>query len=126
MELHRLMRFGPLGRHEGNARRNLYRVSVLPDAEVSHRQGDALRRAADAHPLRTQHFPSQEVTKTYCSFKAFNELYKPEAGAKCSSDEAQGTYVCAARGDAGNGAVVIVNRDTGGQCISLEVTGGDQ
>lgn len=81
----------------------------------------------DALPTRTYcglyYFPSQKVTKTYYSFKAFNELYKLGTAVKCSSDEAQGIYVCAARGDAGTGVVLIVNRNAVGQRIPLEVAG---
>jgi hypothetical protein len=81
----------------------------------------------DALPQRSYcglyYFPSLKVTKTYYSFKAFNELYKLVTAVECSSDVRKGVYVCAAKGDSTVGAVLIVNRNTVGQRVKLEVTG---
>lgn len=81
----------------------------------------------DALPTRTYcglyYFPSQKVTKTYYSFKAFGELYKLGTAVECSSEEQKGVYVCAARDAAANGAVLIVNRSAVGQNVRLEVVG---
>jgi len=81
----------------------------------------------DALPTRTYcglyYFPSQKVTKTYYSFKAFNELHKLGTAVDCSSDEKEGIYVCAAKDDASRGAVLIVNRNAVGQSVQLEITG---
>ncbi len=81
----------------------------------------------DALPTRKYcglyYFPSQKVTKTYYSFKAFNALYKLGTAVECSSDETKGIYVCAARGDAAEGAVLIVNRNAVGQSVKFKVTG---
>ena len=83
----------------------------------------------DALPTRAfcglYYFPSQRVTKTYHAFKAFNELYKAGTAVACSGEEAQGIYVCAAKGTNGGGAVLIVNRSAEQQNVPLEVSGID-
>lgn len=81
----------------------------------------------DALPTRTYcglyYFPSQQVTKTYYSFKAFNELYKLGTSVESSSNEQAGIYVCAAKDGAANGAVLIANRNAIGQSVKYEVIG---
>jgi len=81
----------------------------------------------DALPTRRYcglyYFPSQKVTKTYYSFKAFNELYKLGTAVECSSDEQDGLYVCAAKDDATNGAVLIVNKNATGCSVTVEIIG---
>lgn len=60
------------------------------------------------------YFPSQKVTKTYFSFKAFNELFKLGTAVECSCDGFDGSeevYVCAATDGKGQGAALIVNRN---------------
>lgn len=83
----------------------------------------------DALPTRTYcglyYFPSQKVTKTYYSFKAFNELYQLGTAVECSSDEQQGIYVCAAKDSATTGAVLIVNRNVLGMSVKFEIAGID-
>jgi hypothetical protein len=81
----------------------------------------------DALPTRAYcglyYFPSQKVTKTYYAFKAFNALYALGTSVACSSDEQAGIYACAARDDAGRGAVLIVNRQALGVQVTLKVAG---
>ncbi len=83
----------------------------------------------DALPTRSYcglyYFPSQKVTKTYFAFKAFNALYALGTGVQCSSDEQNGLYVCAAKNDAGRGAVLIVNRHAVGRQVALDVAGAE-
>lgn len=81
----------------------------------------------DALPTREYcglyYFPSQKVTKTYYSFKAYNELYKLGTAVDCSSDEQKGVYVCAAKDAANHGAILIVNRNAVGMSMGFEVAG---
>ena len=81
----------------------------------------------DALPSRRfcglYYFPSQKVTRTYHSFRAFNELYKLGTAVECSSDEAAGIYVCAAKGGNGAAAALVVNLKDVGQDAPLLVEG---
>jgi len=80
----------------------------------------------DALPTRTYcglyYFPSCRVTKTYYSFRAFNELYRlgTEVKSECSGfDE---LYLCAASDNRGKSAVLIVNRKNETREIPLKLT----
>ncbi len=83
----------------------------------------------DALPTRTYcglyYFPNQNVTKTYYAFKAFNELCKLGTSVNSFSDDQREVYACAAIGDSGDGAVLIVNRNNVAQSIELHVAGID-
>ncbi len=70
-------------------------------------------------------FPSQKVTRTYYAFKAFNVLFRLGTAVACSSPEREGLYVCAARDDSGQGAVLLVNRNVLGTRVGFEVIGLD-
>ncbi len=70
----------------------------------------------DAFPQRTYcglyYFPSGKVTKTYYSFKAFNELYQlgTQVETSVGAEDAKSIYALAARGQGGRAAVLVVNR----------------
>ena len=81
----------------------------------------------DALPTRCYcglyYFPSGKVTKTYYSFRAFNELYRlgTEVESRCAGfDE---VYVCAAKNAEGRGAALIVNRKNEGCEVPLDLLG---
>lgn len=77
----------------------------------------------DALPTRRYcglyYFPSGKTTKTYCSFLAFNQLYK--LGEECAADcDGKNAYVLAAA--AGNkGAVLAVNNSKRGRKLSWDI-----
>lgn len=81
----------------------------------------------DALPQRhycgLYYFPSQKVTKTYYSFKAFNELFKLGIGVQSFCEGIDEVYVCAAKNRSGCGAILIVNRKNQWQEIQLEISG---
>jgi len=52
-------------------------------------------------------------------------LYKLGIAVECSDDERKEIYVCAAKDNAANGAVLIVNRNAVGQSVKLEVAGAE-
>ncbi|MFA5203982.1 MAG: hypothetical protein WC708_06200 [Lentisphaeria bacterium] len=83
----------------------------------------------DAFPERIfcglYYFPSMAVTKTFFAFFAFNELYKLGTAVECSSDIANKTYACAARGDKNQSAVLIVNYSTSDKLLYFDVKGGN-
>lgn len=70
------------------------------------------------------YFPSGRVTKTYYSFRAFDELCRlgTEVESKCGGFE--GIAVCAAKNAEGKGAALIVNRRNETREISLDISGG--
>jgi hypothetical protein len=72
------------------------------------------------------YFPSGKLTKTYYSFKAFNELFKLGTSVKsnCTGVDEE-VYVCAAKNDVEKGAVLIVNRKPEKREVKLMTTGID-
>jgi len=81
----------------------------------------------DALPTRTYcglyYFPSCRVTKTYYSFRAFNELYRlgTEVESECAGfDE---LYLRAASDTQGKNAVLIVNRKNEKREVPLTLPG---
>jgi len=81
----------------------------------------------DALPTREYcglyYFPSLRVTPTYWAFRAFNELHRlgTAVGSRCAGQE--GLHACAARGEAGDGAVLLVNRNMTALAVDLQVKG---
>lgn len=81
----------------------------------------------DALPQRAYgglyYFPSKKVSKTYYSFKAFNELYKLGTAVECRADGSKDLYVCAAKDEDGHTAAIIVNNGAQPLRIHCEITG---
>ena len=82
----------------------------------------------DALPTRSYcglyTFPEQNLTKTYFSFKAFNELNKLGTAVACESPKDSGVYVCAAKSEDGSrGAVMIANYSGNRKLVKLECAG---
>jgi hypothetical protein len=81
----------------------------------------------DALPTRRYcglyYFPSMRLTKTYYSFKAFNELYKLGTEVESVCKGIDDLYVCAAKGDHEQGAVLIVNRKNKSCEVDLNISG---
>lgn len=82
----------------------------------------------DALPTRSYcglyTFPEQNFTKTYFSFKAFNELNKLGTAVACESPKDSGVYVCAAKSEDGSrGAVMIANYSGNRKLVKLECAG---
>lgn len=81
----------------------------------------------DALPTRSYcglyYFPSLKLTKTYYSFKAFNELYKLGTAVESSCDGCEEIYVCAAKNSLNRGAALIVNRKQETRELALKISG---
>lgn len=80
----------------------------------------------DAMPTRAYcglyHFPSMEVTHTYCSFKAFNQLYKLGTAAETVVSGSESEFITAlAATDGTKGALLLANFEREGVLASLEV-----
>jgi len=69
------------------------------------------------------YFPSRKLTKTYYSFKAFNDLYKLGTAVDCDCEGCEEIYVCAAKGGGGKGAALIVNCSAQGKTLAFETAG---
>lgn len=81
----------------------------------------------DALPQRTYgglyYFPSQKVSKTYYSFKAFNELYKLGTYVHCRAEGSKDLYACAAKGQDGQAAALVVNNGATPLRVRLDIHG---
>ena len=82
----------------------------------------------DAMPMRRYcglyYYPEYKVSRTYYSFRAFNELYKLGQSVECSSGEQEdGIYCIAAKDGKGKAALLVVNRQKMKQVVPLEVSG---
>ncbi len=79
----------------------------------------------DGEPTRTYcglfYFPSQKVTPTYYSFKAFNELYKRRHEVKVKGSTK--TVLALASADENSGAVLLLNNGQKEQVIELDLQG---
>ncbi len=80
----------------------------------------------DALPQRAYcglyYFPSQKVTKTYYSFRIFNELYRLGTQVRCEAPESEGLFALAAAGKSGR-AAMIVNMNPGRTPVEFQAEG---
>ena len=83
----------------------------------------------DAYPQRAYcglyYFPSRKVTKTYWSFYAFNVLYKLGTAVPVTTDQAAKIYALAAKNEAGDAAILVVNNSDDAAEVPLEIKGAD-
>ena len=83
----------------------------------------------DAYPQRAYcglyYFPSRKVTKTYWSFYAFNVLYKLGTAVPVTTDQAAKIYALAAKNEAGDAAILVVNNSDEAAEVPLEIKGAD-
>lgn len=81
----------------------------------------------DALPERTfcglYYFPSGKLTKTYYSFKAFNELFQLGEAVACRCSGFDELYACAAKDRTGKAAALIVNRKPQERAVTLVTPG---
>jgi len=80
---------------------------------------------AKMQPIKINFSNPIGAVKPLHGVKAFNELYKLGTVVERVGDEPNEIFVCAAKGDAGDGAVLIVSRKSVAQTVELQVFGCD-
>jgi len=80
----------------------------------------------DAFPARKYcglyYYPSENLTPTYYSFRAFNELYKLKQQCEVITDLTSELYLLAAADDSDN-AILLVNNAKSGRIVKMEMIG---
>ncbi|MBR5626938.1 MAG: hypothetical protein IKW74_04880 [Thermoguttaceae bacterium] len=81
----------------------------------------------DALPSRRYgglyYYPSLQVSRTYYSFMAFNELYRLGTEVKTTLSDNRHCYACAAKDENSQAAILLVNNTEKSMVVNLQVNG---